>query len=543
LQRIYAVWSALLAIVVVATTIYGGIHYFSPIPFWDQWNGYIGFFHAIRDGDYWFFWSQHMDHRIVIPRILFFLDIYVFGGWNAFNIVAIYFMLACLGIVIWIEYRKWHTVRYSPFIILGLIFSFLFSWIENENLKWGFQSQFTAVYLFAMLAFAVYSRPTAGMSRVALGIFFAVCAELSMGNGIATFFVMATQGVLLRRPWREIATVFMAGVIATAIYFYHFDKPVLPLDSNVAHMPLARLRFLLIFLGNPFYWVVNNLMLAGIVGALIFIFAAVATIHLYRKKLFTPYRSFLVAGYGVVFASALGATQGRWMLGLPAAVASRYTLPVLLSFLLLSLLAIDIATTKRSRTLVLLVPLVFLTFLARFQTQVNGDIDLLYRWKLAVLGQKIGLDHQDLDTALFPLNVHSIYEREANFAAQYEIGPYSRGWLHDAGIVKFDKDRVDGSLCIGFLETVAPDAVGMEVSGWVVSHIRSNMSRLIVLVNPAGETVGYGVSGKMRPDVKATLKDVPRDTGWIGFAKPGQKDLTAYALIGDKFCPLQTEHK
>jgi len=484
-----------------------------------------------------------MDHRIVIPRILFFLDIYVFGGWNAFGIVAIYFMLACLGVTIWIEYKKWHTVRYSSFIIIGLIFSFLFSWIQNENLKWGFQSQFIAIYLFAMLAFAFYSRPTGSVKRVALGLIFCACAELSMGNGIATFFVMATQGFLLRRSWREIATILVAGAIASAIYFHNFVKPVLPLDPAVAHVPLARLKFFLIFLGSPVFWVTHSLLLAGMAGLLLFVLAALATIHLYRKRLFTPYRSFLIAGYGLIVASAIGATQGRWMLGLLAAIASRYTLPVLLSFLVLSLLALDMAATKRARTIVVLIPLVFLTFLAKFQENVNGDVDILYRWKLAVLSQKIGLDHQDLDGLIFPLNVHYVYEQEANFAAEYEIGPYSRGWLHDAGLVKFDKDLVDGSRCTGYLESVTTDSVGITASGWAVSPVRRHGSLLIVLVNPAGETVGYGVSGRKRDDVKANVKHAPGNSGWVGFAKPGQKDLRAYALVGDRFCPLQTIQK
>lgn len=539
MQRIYSLWGALLGIFIVATSIYGGFHYFSPIPFWDQWDGYIGFYRAIVNGDYGFFWSQHMDHRIVIPRILFFLDIYVFGGWNVFNIVAIYLLVACLGVTIWLEYKKWHTVRYSPFIIIGVIFSFLFSWTQNDNLKWGFQNQFIAIYLFAMLAFAFYSRPTHSVKRVALGLLFCVCAELSMGNGVATFFVMAVQGVLLRRSWREIATVLVAGAIANAVYFHNFVKPILPLNPDVAHVPLARLKFFLIFLGNPVFWITNSLTLPGIAGFVLLVLAALATFHLYRKRLFTPYRSFLIAGYGLVVASAVGATQGRWMMGLPAALASRYALPALLSFLVLSLLALDLATTRRARRFVVLVPLVFLTFLAKFQQNVNGDIEVLYRWKLAVLSQKIGLDHQELDGLIYPLSAHSIYADNAKFAAEYEIGPYSSGWLHDAGIVRFDKDLVDSSRCTGFLDTVTPDSVGITASGWVVAPAHRHSTLLIVLVNPAGETVGYGVSGKKRDDVKASIRNAPRDAGWVGFAKPGEKDLRAYALVGDRFCPLQ----
>ncbi|WP_144108555.1 hypothetical protein [Paraburkholderia sp. BCC1886] len=540
MQRIYSLWSALLGIVIVATSIYGGFHYFSPIPYWDQWNGYIGFYHAIVDGDYKFFWSQHMDHRIVFPRVLFFLDIWAFGGWNIFNIVSIYFMLACIGATVWIVYRNGPAQRYSPFLIVGLIGSFLFSWIQNENLKWGFQTQFVAVYLFAVLAFAFYSKPTGSMSRVALGVLFCTMAELSMGNGIATYYAMAMQGVLLRRSWREVLTVVVAGVIANAVYLYHFVKPVMSFDPAVNLVPLERLRFFLIFIGNPLFFINNSLALAGAGGLLVFAFAAWATISLYFKKQFTPYRAFLLVGYAFIVASAIGATQGRWMLGLYAAVSSRYTFPVLLGFLLMSLLAIDLAKTKRAHVLVILVPLVLLSFLVKFQRNVNGDTEVLFQWKLAVLAQKIGLDRPKLDNLIFPPDVHYVYEREAKFAAENQIGPYSRGWLHDAGLVRFDKDFVDATRCAGFLESTHTDDTGIVASGWVVPHITTDRSLLVVMVNGDGQTVGYGVSGRSRPDVEGFIKGAPKGAGWSGFAKAGEKNLSAYALIGDRFCPLET---
>jgi hypothetical protein len=50
LARALSLWSLPLALAIVATTLYGGYRFYSPIPYWDQWDGYIGFFRTLQEG-------------------------------------------------------------------------------------------------------------------------------------------------------------------------------------------------------------------------------------------------------------------------------------------------------------------------------------------------------------------------------------------------------------------------------------------------------------------------------------------------------------
>ena len=62
---------AFFAFAMVLLAMIGGVRRYSPIPFGDMWNGTLGFFVRIQDGDYSAWWAQHNEHRIVLARILF----------------------------------------------------------------------------------------------------------------------------------------------------------------------------------------------------------------------------------------------------------------------------------------------------------------------------------------------------------------------------------------------------------------------------------------------------------------------------------------
>ena len=547
-MRLFSIWAVVLAVFVIVTSALGGYRYFSPIPYWDQWDSYIGFYERLQQGPFAAFWGWHTQHRIVFSKLLFLLDIELFGGWNIFTVVMNYVLLLGVGLVIWHEYRLGRVKdgalsnQQSPWLIVGLIFGFLFAWCQFENLKSGFQSPFIAVYLFALLAFAAYSRPEHPFRRVALAILFSWLATISMGNGIATFVVLIGQGILLRRPWKEAAAFAVVGIVTAIIYFqgYHNHLPHPPVSS--LERALALLWYVVIFLGNPFYFAadfpVPSTSLSAAAGLCYLLVASQVIGVLFFRRQITPWRAFLAAIIAMVVAAAAGAASGRWMLGLPSAMASRYTTPTLMGYLALSLLVLDIATSRWARFNAMLVPLIALTAVAGFQMQASGDTGYLYDGKLAVLGQKTGLDHPIYDAAVYPAGEHDNFVAKANFAAAKNIGPYGGGWLHDAGVVKFDSAQVDTKLCEGFLDTQTEDDVGLVVSGWAVMLPFKQASLLIVLVDADGQTAGYGVTGGSRPDVVAAYKGAPGDSGWIGFAKRTGQSLRAYAYVSDKFCPL-----
>jgi hypothetical protein len=42
----------------------------------DMWNGYLGFFTKLSDGDWSAWWGQHNEHRIFLARLFFWFDLF-----------------------------------------------------------------------------------------------------------------------------------------------------------------------------------------------------------------------------------------------------------------------------------------------------------------------------------------------------------------------------------------------------------------------------------------------------------------------------------
>lgn len=545
LIRVLLIWSLALASLVVASTIFGTVHYFSSIPFEDQWDAYVGFFHSLADGQLQAWWTPQMEHRIVFSRLLFWLDGKAFGGLNIFSIVATFMLMVGLCACVAYESRRQFLVKCEWVIAVAIFSGLMFLWVQYENFTSGFQNQFVAVYFFALLGYAQFSKIGDYRNlKIAIAILCGVLAALSMANGLAVLFVMSAQAILMRRPLREIVAVALSGAVVAAVYLHDQTIPVIPVGPAMAHVHMPILRFFFVFLGSPVVFIWQNNVVAGVFGFLTFCAFSSLVAHLYFTRKISTYQAFLIAGYGFVLASGIGASHGRWMLGFDSARTSRYTTPALLGYVFLLMLAVD--ALPRRRTLVLALSVVFLTLFVPIQIRALGHSDRiqyfaradLYSWKLAVLGQKIGLDHPELDAAIFPANSHDRYVNQADYAAAANIGPYGSGWLHDAGIVDFDPGKVDQTLCNGILGGTQTDKVGRVSTGWVIARKYQDDDVLVLLVDTSGRTVGYGVSGMSSPDVKKVISDAPRDAGWTGFAKSGDGPLSAYAYIGGKFCPL-----
>ncbi|KAF7961961.1 hypothetical protein AWV80_27485 [Cupriavidus sp. UYMU48A] len=104
MQRSLSIWAAAVAAFVLTTSIFGGFHYFSPIPFWDQWDSYVGFYQRLQEAGPSALIELHNEHRIVVSKLIFWADISLFGGYNALTVIANYLLLAATGVVIW---REW----------------------------------------------------------------------------------------------------------------------------------------------------------------------------------------------------------------------------------------------------------------------------------------------------------------------------------------------------------------------------------------------------------------------------------------------------
>ena len=61
-QMLLRCCTALVA-VIVGLAVVGAILSYSPVPYWDMWDGALYFFMQVQDGDHAAWWAQHNEHH------------------------------------------------------------------------------------------------------------------------------------------------------------------------------------------------------------------------------------------------------------------------------------------------------------------------------------------------------------------------------------------------------------------------------------------------------------------------------------------------
>ena len=338
-----------LAFVFVVLAIIGGVRAYSPIPFWDMWDGYLGFYNLLSEGDWSVWWSQHNEHRIVLSRILFWIDFYLFRG-QVWFLIAINYILA--GLTCWIFWQCCKLLGISgekwiaPIIIVAT-----FSWVQYQNFTWGFQSQFFLAQLLPLAALVEISRATSDPKchryHYITALFLGVLSIGSMANGILTLPLLTAYYAIYHRQNRSYLTgLVLATVIFWFFYFYNYISPGHhgSLLSAVSSQPMKIIHYVLLYLGSPAYhlsggakyslWVAT---LAGIVFVSFYAFLFIKAIAPNRSK---PIVLSLILFILYIGGTALGTAGGRIVFGVEQAFASRYTTPALMAWISLLLLFI-----------------------------------------------------------------------------------------------------------------------------------------------------------------------------------------------------------
>jgi hypothetical protein len=541
-SRVIAIVSAAALIIgafVVATTLYGVHHFYSPIVWWDEWDGYIGFYLATLHKNALHAWLQpHVEHRIVTSRVLYWLDIRYFQGYHLVMFAAEQASLAGIVALIAQAYRSGRTNAGVLAWVVGVGAALMFSWVQSEILKWGFETCVVLAYLCAACAVFTYTRERIRpVPRFVIAFVFSALSEYSMGNGIGAPLTIAALSIVMRRPMREIVASACVAVLLVASYSIGYVKPPAGVGGVAPTVQLIA-QFFIVFLGNPLYFIGAPLFACGEAGLIVFAASCWIGVRAYIERRITPYRAFLLGVIIFVLASAAAATIGRYPGGVMAAIESRYTTGPLLCWLAIALLAFDINSSVAARAWVMVASVAASAMLALSQSGVDADNAYLFDWKLGVLSQKIGLDHIKYSGLLFPVDSHARFIINANRAAAANLAIYNQPWLRDAGRVKFDPARINNGLCNGAIDIVTHDDQGATVSGWAVAHASKDL--LIVLTDQDGNTVGYGVTGGERPDVARFTPDAPSASGWVGFSSK-RGPLNAFVYSNGDFCPLHSD--
>ena len=512
----------------VACTVIGGIRQFSPVPFFDIWDGAIEFYlNFEKTHDWRLWWNQHNEHRILLARIFFWLDFKFFNGTGLFLILLNYAFLFSV-VALFIKFIQESKVTNQQFIYPFSV-AWLVLWIQLENLIWGFQVQFWMAQLFPLLAFYFFykSQKNNKNTYLVLSLLCALLAIGSMANGVLVVPLLFLYSILIRVGFLKSLTIFIVGFLEIVIYFSNYNSPGHhgSLTNAVLNNPVNFANYILLYLGSPFvsmfafngYEIIFG-KLCGLLFVITFLSILVLRFQeLIKQRSIAKIEDALICYLSYMFITALGTAGGRLIFGVEQSLSSRYTTPVLMGWLSLFLVVyIRISPKIRSNwvqigllsVLLALLPVqtkaLFSSNSVKFDRAVAAlaitlnipDINQLnFLWPLTDKMLTLGKEVKVKNTTIFskdPLN--SVPEK---INTQVTIG--------------------ESKNCSGALEGeigLIPNTNWIKLKGWF--NVK-NGGNLIWIVDKRLKIVGAAITEAARNDIRNQFQIEDRQSGFLGY--------------------------
>lgn len=531
---------------------------YSPIPFNDQWVNVQAMKDAPHVGWIRYLFSQHNEHRILVPRLVFLADWTWFQGRNGLNLVAIG-LFQLLGGACFVHAALSQRPKALGVFGLTAAVAMIASLMQWENLFWGFQVSFVAVYAAGVWAIYLFCRAAFDETRTRFGLLaaamaFFVVATFSMANGVFAGAAMVLVGLLARRRGFVITAGLVTAVLL-AVYLQGYHRPEAHSPPGLALQHPGRFVFYVsVFLGN--LWAPGRPDAAALIGLVGMAATFAMFVLLLRKDGRDPVRAALFGVVLFVGMSAAVTSLGRLNFGVVQALSSRYITPTAYfwaSHALFWALTLErgsggwislsrtpeawvltlqrglIAWARLGLAVVfglLLWRLIHLQPLAAEQALINTRERMLSA-SSALLG---GIDDPQAFLGVYP-DAH-IVESLAPFLRETHTSVFADPPGATVGAA-FRRPLAPATSCRGFFDFLIPSPDGIWRAkgwGWDVKA-RRTFSR-VVLVDGSGQVLGIGLSGMPRPDVSKAVSEV-RDgrAGWIALIRQGAgPEVTAYGL-------------
>ncbi|MDQ0622005.1 hypothetical protein QFZ39_001215 [Paraburkholderia graminis] len=522
------------ALFVVGSSIAGAVNWFSPVPYWDMWDGYVGFFLAVSRGDWSQFFAQANEHRIVFSKILFWLDIRYFSGQARFLIASNVVLLFAL----------WTTFAYISRRLIGglpslttaaLVAIPCFSWMQSENITWGYQSQFFVACLFPLVALVFLALSLEDPKKlrwflIALG--FGIASYGSMGNGILAMPALSVAAILSGRTRRSrILILIGTTVLCTLLWFYDYESP----NRDPASLG-AMVVFTLAFLGSPFGVVAKNNWVAVAAGAFFVSASLLLFVRWWRAEGRDPLTLTTIIFLAYVGATAAGAAHGRASTGVEIGdFSSRYTTPALMGWATLLILIVATYRHRTQPTLVLLsilLPIMFIwPQLPAFDTYAPEQHK---KQLLAALALDLGVVDNDTTIAVYPTDTPQYAKRLRAISDQARtenLSVFSNiDMQHAREFIGKPVSILGLKSCLGSIdrsEPVRTDSRYVKVTGWTFNERTLSVPSIVFFVSNH-TVVGAALSGYSRPDVERSVNGKAIDAGFSGYklaADEGQTQI------------------
>jgi hypothetical protein len=562
LPIIAALLSLAVGVYVLVTTIAMVIHGWSAVPYWDQWDELI--LSPKQVFSPWLY-SQHNEHRILFPRLLFAIDTFAFSETNKFDFFCnLALPLVLAGVVVHVARRQVDRDIIDTLWLSGIVLTVLFSAMQYENFLWGFQVGFFGVGPAAVASISCLAFGRRYALSLAAAIAFSAIAVYTLASGIIVPFLAIPLALWAGRSKTQIAVLGLAAVALLASYLHGYVSPSGHSDPLRTLLRPELPVYAAVELGNPFGQLFRELRIAhfgywdGGFGALgLILFSTAALIQLRRgRSIGQPELVFLSIAalmVGVAFLTALG----RLKFGLPQALSSRYATPMLLFWLSLAMLASMEIQRRRSDQRLHVTGMslpIFRSSLAhrRYRQWQLMAMSLSLPWlfglayaqpKFVKAGLAFAAPRReaiaallaDVDDAeaLVPVYPHlgPLHQKAAQLRAQH-LAIFADGWSRWLGTPLVDHVQFAApGQCQGGIDQVTRLPVAgraqWRIGGWAWDKAHGSAPDRIVIADGAGRVVGYALSGF--PPLEPGHD---KHSGWRGdFAAPEAVPVTAYALI------------
>ncbi len=506
-QRLALGTAWIMFLFVLTTSMVGVVKNYSPVPFWDMWDGYLGFFTQVEAGVASAWWAQHAEHRLLVGNAFFWLDLKYFNGTTVLlftlNCVLAFAIASLLALCVkgTLDSNDAKTTR--DITILS-VFSLMLSWTQEGNLTWAFQASFFPSLLLPLLSLFVLSLSIASgrlwifLTALALG----VLSAGTMANGLATLPIMAfTAYALGARKWRILA-LLIAWVAVAALYFHGYKSPELngSIVDSLMHSKLDMARYLLIYLGGIFNYMFeggNRLAaeIAGFISLVLFGVAAYQIVFRSQQKRL----NYLLLGFAAyLLLSGCATAGGRLKFGLDQALSSRYMTYSLAYWSTLTIMLVSVykPSFQKRWYLALLTMIVPLLLVPYQMNALKATSDRNYNRLLAGLAMEMGVRDSTQIMNIFPwLDVGFIL---AERPRQMNLSFFGNPLVADTH-EKIGQDFRPSAfgLCKGNLDStvaIPEDSEYVKVTGWISSNASGKQPESVAFVDTSNRLVGYGLT-------------------------------------------------
>jgi hypothetical protein len=524
-QRVVVTIFWLVALVYLFLDFIGAANNYSPVPFWDMWGGYLDFFVKISDGDYWAWLGQHNEHRIVVSRMLFWIDIKALGGSGLFLIVMNY-VFAFLAFVIFFfctkEALKNDASPIAKNLISATILILLFSWVQRENFNWAFQSQFFLAQLLPLLAFYLLHKSHQS-SENSQSLFFLAClvgvaSAGTMANGVVALPLMVLLSVVLRMSSRKIWLLVILTTSVITAYFYKYDVPTLG-KKAILENPLELAQYVICYLGNPVRHVSG--LVAQIIGLVFIANSIFFAFKFYKQRKSSSLQLSLIAFIMYIGATAAITGGGRLGSGVEQAFSSRYSTPVLMAWSALLVIYAPIISEglrKKFAPFAFLLMLVLTSLLPK-QRHVFDKNEGVFESKIAALALEIGVRDEVQLKRLYPEVDHLI--SFAKVPIERNLSIFGNPLIKDVRQLIGSVETVKfATKCIGNLEEITAidgEENYVKIEGWVLDSDSESVPKIIHVVGENNKIIGYALVGKKRTDIKKSVNNQAKFSGFKGY--------------------------